>query len=146
MGADELRRRFPVGSEDRAAHQQLHLRPAGVVDGVAMPADRVWVGAGQQEHLLDPLHRRHQRALVGEVTGDGVDRRREAAGWLTGARQSPDLLAPAQQLPDQRGADLAAAPDHQNQRPSSLRYGSLPGPNLEYGAGADQGRIADRID
>jgi len=39
-----------------------------------------------------------------------------AAGGLTGTHQGPDLLAPAQQLPDQRGADLAAATDNENQR------------------------------
>ena len=71
----------------------------------------------------------------------------EAAGGLTGANQGPDLLAPAQQLPDQRGADLAAAPDDQNQRPSSLAcHASVPGPNLGYGPGLIKGRIADRID
>ena len=107
-----------VGSQDRAAHQQLHLRAAGRVDGVAMPAGRVGVRAGQQKHLLDPRHRRHQRALVGQVAGDRLGSRRQAADGLAGAHQRPDLLAPAQQLPDQRGADLAAAADDKDQRAS----------------------------
>jgi hypothetical protein len=117
VSADELRRGLPVGAKDRAAHQQLHLGPAGGVDGVAVPADRVRVRAGEQEHFLDPCHRCHQRALVSEVAGDGFGRRRQAADGLTGADQGPDLLAPAKQLSDQRGADLAAAPDDKNHGP-----------------------------
>jgi hypothetical protein len=40
------------------------------------------------------------------------------AGRLAGADECPDLLAPAKQLTDQRGANLAAAPDDKNHRPS----------------------------
>ena len=114
-----------VGSQDRAAHQQLHLRAAGGVDGVAMPADRVGVWAGEQEHLLDPLHRRRQRALVGQVAGDLLRSHGDTADRLAGAHQRPDALAPDQQLPDQRGADLAAAADDKDQRPFSFRDSGL---------------------
>ena len=63
--------------------------------------------------------------------------RREAAGGLAGADQSPDPLAPVKQLPDQRRADLAASPDNQgstfspSRRAVSLHASGL-GPNLEY--------------
>jgi hypothetical protein len=58
--ADELRVGLPLSAEDRTAHQQLHLGPAGGVDGVAMPADRLFVRAGEQEDLLDSRHRGDQ--------------------------------------------------------------------------------------
>jgi len=73
-----------------------------------------------------------------------------AACGLTGTDQGADLLVPVQQVPDQRGADLAAATDHQDQRPSSLRHAPSPGPNMRYGPGLIKGesligsiRIAD---
>jgi len=125
-----------VGSQDRAAHQQLHLRAAGGVDGVAMPAGRVGVRAGQQKHLLDPRHRRHQRALVGQVADDSLGSRRQSAGGLAGAYQRPDLPARAQQLPDQRGADLAAAADDKDQRPFSFHH-----PGLVTTCGSAPGQI-----
>ena len=103
-------------------------------------------GLESKNTFSTPVHRRHQRALVGEVAGDGLGRRWQAAGGLTGADQGPDLLAPAQQLPDQRGADLAAAPDDKNHRRSSLRVPPSSGPNLWQRAGLIKGRIADRID
>jgi len=136
VNADEPRRGLPVGAKDRAAHQQLHLCPAGSVDGVAVPAGRVGVRAGEQEHFLDPCHRCHQRALVGEVAGDRLGPRREAAGGLTGADQGPDLLA--QQLPDQRGADLAAAADEKDQCPPP-RVASACRPASGTGAGLIKG-------
>jgi hypothetical protein len=116
VGADELRVGLPLGAEDRTAHQQLHLGPAGRVDGVAMPADRRRMRTGQQEHLLDACHRRDQRALVSEVTGDGFGRDWQAGGRLAGADQRPDPFAATKQLPDQRRADLAACPDDKDQR------------------------------
>ena len=90
------------------------MRPAGGVDRVAMPADRVGVRAREQEHPVNPLHRGHQRALVGQVAGEGPGRRWQAAGGLAGADQDPDLLSLGQQLCDQRSADLAAATDDKN--------------------------------
>jgi len=119
---------------------------AGGVDGVTVPAGRVGVRAGEQEHLLDPCHRCHQRALVGEVAGDGFGCRRQAAGGLTGADQGPDLLAPVNQLSDKRGADLAAAPDDQNHGSSSPSRLAVAWSQPGVTGGPDQGPIADRID
>ncbi len=94
MRADELGRGLPVGAEDRAAHQQLHLRPAGGVDGVAVPADRVGVRAGEQEHLVDSRHRRDQRALVGQVAGDRLGPPRADSRLDSPARTSARTCSP----------------------------------------------------
>jgi hypothetical protein len=145
---DELRGGLQVGADDRAADQELDVRAAGRVDGVAVPAHRVGVRAGQHEHLLDPGHGRHQGAFVGEVTGDHLVRPGQAAGGFAASDKSPHLLTPARQLLQQRRANLASTSDDQNHDSSPPRV-SKPvclSPSLRPWRLGYQGEILDRID
>src|SRR5436190_3562213 len=114
MGVDELGRRRLAGAEDRAAHEQADAGLARDVDGVAVPAHGVAMGAREQEHPLDAVHRAAKRVGPGEVADDRVDAGRKRARRLAAAQEGTHAIPFTDQVREQRSADLAAAADDED--------------------------------
>lgn len=89
----------------------------------------------QEAHQVSEQVRREPprspATLVGKVSGHRLGPGRERPP-LPGAGQDPDPLSPGQQVPDERGADLAPAADHQNHALAAVPFLSSGGYVLNY--------------